>query len=45
MGFYEKSLSKINRGGHWDMIVIDGVVGVGKNHPYEYNGRKRVYEL
>ncbi|MGH4122936.1 MAG: deoxynucleoside kinase [Clostridium sp.] len=30
MGYYEKSLSKINRGGHWDMIVIDGVVGVGK---------------
>src|SRR5660398_8540 len=30
MGYYEKSLSNINRGGHWDMIVIDGVVGVGK---------------
>lgn len=30
MGFYERALSKIDRGGHWDMIVIDGVVGVGK---------------
>lgn len=30
MGYYGKSLRMINRGGHWDMIVIDGVVGVGK---------------
>jgi deoxyadenosine/deoxycytidine kinase len=31
MGFYKESLSKINRGGNWDMIVIDGIVGVGKS--------------
>lgn len=31
MGFYGQSLNKINRGGLWDMIVIDGVVGVGKS--------------
>ncbi|MGH4119421.1 deoxynucleoside kinase [Clostridium sp.] len=31
MGFYKDTLSKIERGGTWDMIVIDGVVGVGKS--------------
>ncbi|MEK6263756.1 MAG: deoxynucleoside kinase [Clostridium sp.] len=31
MGFYSEALSKIDRGGTWDMIVIDGVVGVGKS--------------
>jgi deoxyadenosine/deoxycytidine kinase len=31
MGFYKEALSRINRGGTWDMIVIDGVVGVGKS--------------
>lgn len=31
MGFYKETLSKINKGGTWDMIVIDGVVGVGKS--------------
>jgi deoxyadenosine/deoxycytidine kinase len=31
MGFYKDALSKIDRGGTWDMIVIDGVVGVGKS--------------
>ncbi len=30
MGFYKEALSKVDRGGQWDMIVIDGVVGVGK---------------
>ncbi|KRQ87370.1 Deoxyguanosine kinase [Caloramator mitchellensis] len=28
--FYFDALSKINKGGFWDMLVIDGVVGVGK---------------
>jgi len=31
MKFYEKSLRKVGQGGTWDMIVIDGVVGVGKS--------------
>ncbi|MEG0773283.1 deoxynucleoside kinase [Clostridium sp.] len=31
MEFYESCLSKIGQGGCWDMIVIDGVVGVGKS--------------
>lgn len=31
MGFYKEALSKVDRGGRWDMIVIDGVVGVGKS--------------
>lgn len=31
MNFYANSLRKINRGGYWNMIVIDGVVGVGKS--------------
>lgn len=28
--FYSEALSKIKKGGFWDMLVIDGVVGVGK---------------
>lgn len=28
--FYEKALSGIKKGGFWNMLVIDGVVGVGK---------------
>jgi len=31
MNFYESCLGKIGQGGCWDMIVIDGVVGVGKS--------------
>lgn len=31
MKFYENCLSKVGQGGFWDMIVIDGVVGVGKS--------------
>lgn len=31
MKFYENSLRKVGQGGTWDMIVIDGVVGVGKS--------------
>ena len=31
MSFYKKTLEKINRGGYWNMLVIDGVVGVGKS--------------
>ncbi|MGL4731656.1 MAG: deoxynucleoside kinase [Clostridium sp.] len=31
MQFYKNALSKINKGGYWDMLVIDGVVGVGKS--------------
>lgn len=31
MDLYKQSLGKINRGGLWDMIVIDGVVGIGKS--------------
>jgi deoxyadenosine/deoxycytidine kinase len=28
--FYEEALRGINKGGFWNMLVIDGVVGVGK---------------
>ncbi|WP_203635651.1 deoxynucleoside kinase [Thermobrachium celere] len=28
--FYKQTLSKINKGGFWNMLVIDGVVGAGK---------------
>ncbi|CCC57935.1 MULTISPECIES: deoxynucleoside kinase [Caloramator] len=28
--FYKGALSKINKGGFWNMLVIDGVVGAGK---------------
>ena len=28
--FYKEALSKINKGGFWEMLVIDGVVGAGK---------------
>ncbi|WP_017416160.1 deoxynucleoside kinase [Clostridium tunisiense] len=31
MEFYKSCLKKIGQGGYWDMIVIDGVVGVGKS--------------
>ena len=31
MKLYEKLLSNIDRNDNWDMIVIDGVVGVGKS--------------
>ena len=31
MKFYESCMGKIGQGGCWDMIVIDGVVGVGKS--------------
>ncbi|MCX7695903.1 MAG: deoxynucleoside kinase [Caloramator sp.] len=28
--FYQQALSKIDKGGFWNMLVIDGVVGAGK---------------
>ncbi len=31
MGFYKIPLRKIKKGEYWNMIVIDGVVGVGKS--------------
>ena len=31
MDLYKQSLDKIGRGGLWNMIVIDGVVGIGKS--------------
>ena len=40
MGFYRQTLSKINKGGYWDMIVIDGVVGVGKSTLMNILGEK-----
>lgn len=30
-GIYEQILKKIDTRGVWDMIVVDGVVGVGKS--------------
>ena len=28
---YREILDRIDRGGNWEMIVVDGVVGVGKS--------------
>lgn len=31
MGFYRNHLRKIQKREYWNMIVIDGIVGVGKS--------------